>query len=122
MHETDDTGLDALLDLDGEVYRFDDGYWVKFECLRVVADVNSPHGISYSLTLHDRHNKRVVGFDNAHACPPPSRKKYAGRQVTWDHRHPDYKIRAVQYEFESPARLIEDFWAEVDRVMGRESR
>ena len=26
-----------------------------------------PHGIRYNLTLHNRHNKRVMGFDNAHA-------------------------------------------------------
>lgn len=29
--------------------------------------VEMPHGIKYSLTLHDRRNHRVIGYDNAHS-------------------------------------------------------
>lgn len=111
-----DTGLETLLDLNGVTYRFENGYWVKFEAHLVGTTEQRPHGVSYSLTLHDRNNTRVVGFDNAHGCPPPRRKKFGGRKIAWDHRHQDEKI--VPYEYESAAQLIEDFWAEVERIIG----
>ncbi|WP_342748518.1 toxin-antitoxin system TumE family protein [Geothermobacter hydrogeniphilus] len=49
------------------------GYWVKFEARRVTVNEHIPHGSSYSLTLHDRTNRRIIGFDNAHAIK--SRRK-----------------------------------------------
>jgi len=52
-------GLEALLDLDGEVFCLDSGYWTKFEVKRVEASVAIPHGIRYSLTLYDRFNRRI---------------------------------------------------------------
>ncbi len=114
----DDTGLETLLELDGTNYRFDDGYWVKFEAHTVEATEQRPHGISYSLTLHDQTNERVMGFDNAHGCPPPRRKRFSGRKITWDHQH--RRNRIVPYEYESAAQLIEDFWDEVYRIRGRD--
>jgi Family of unknown function (DUF6516) len=59
--------LDALLDLDGEIFMMDAGYWVKIEAKRVSVSPSIPHGVRYSLTLHDRSNVRLVGYDNAHA-------------------------------------------------------
>lgn len=113
MKQTRETGLDTLLDLHGITYRLDKGYWVKFEAYRVTAASEQiPHGISYSLTLYDRNNTRVVGFDNAHGCPPPKRKKFRGRRLAWDHQHHQEKI--VPYEYESAAQLLEDFWNEVE--------
>jgi len=64
-----DRGLDALLDLDGVVYALSDDpapYWVKFVVKQVPASPERPHGLSYSLTLHDPQGDRVLGFDNAH--------------------------------------------------------
>ncbi|WP_419656598.1 hypothetical protein Dvar_56950 [Desulfosarcina variabilis str. Montpellier] len=113
----DDYGnLETLLDLDGEIFMMDAGYWVKFEAKRVSPSPRIPHGIRYSLTLHDRKNVRVVGFDNAHAIKPKGRKRYSGQKVTWDHKH---QIESVTpYEFESVDQLLIDFWAAVEEQMG----
>jgi hypothetical protein len=66
-----------------------------------------PHGIKYSITLHDSNNIRIVGYDNAHTCLPKA-KKYKAKKVTWDHVHK--KERVYPYEFDSASQLIEDFW------------
>ncbi|MBW4057013.1 MAG: hypothetical protein HIU83_16790 [Proteobacteria bacterium] len=109
-------GLSVLLELNGYTYRLDKGFWVKFEAYLVNATDHIPHGISYSITLHDRHNKRIVGFDNAHGFSPPSRrKKFGCRKVTWDHKHNCEKVS--NYDYESAAQLIEDFWEEVGKVV-----
>ena len=110
-----ETGLETLLDLDGMTYRLDKGYWVKFEVRLVQATAQRPHGLAYSLTLHDRNNSRVIGFDNAHGCPSPRRKKFSGRKITWDHRHHQAE-KIVSYEYESAVQLMEDFWIEVECV------
>ena len=111
-----ETGLDALIDLNGLAYRLDNGYWVKFEARLVVPNAQVPHGVRYSLTLHDRYNRRVVGFDNAHGFQAPKRKRFAGRRVVWDHRH-HLEEQISPYEYESAAQLLEDFWAEVERIL-----
>ena len=87
-----DASLETLLDLDGEIFPMDNGYWTKFESSRVKPTKQIPHGIRYSLTLHDRNNTRILGFDNAHGHKP-KRKKYGARKVTWDHEHKMEKIR-----------------------------
>ncbi len=110
----EDASLDTLLDLDGEVFPMDNGYWTKFEASRVAPTPHIPHGIRYSLTLHDRNNTRVLGFDNAHTLKP-KKKKYGANKITWDHKH---KIeRVYTYEFESASRLIEDFWEAVEEIL-----
>lgn len=64
------TGLENLLMLNGEVFPMDNGYWTKFDVWRVPVSNQMPHGIRYSLTLHDRNNTRILGYDNAHAVKP----------------------------------------------------
>lgn len=108
--------LETLLDLDGEIFMMDAGYWVKFEAKRVVLSPAIPHGVRYSLTLHDRNNVRVVGFDNAHAIKSKGRKRFSGRKVTWDHKHHMDKVEP--YEFESASQLLDDFWGAVDKQAG----
>ena len=44
-------GLDYLLDLDGEIFPMDNGYWTKFDVKAVEPNENIPHGIKYSLTI-----------------------------------------------------------------------
>ena len=51
-------GLDTLLDLDGSILEQESGYWMKIEVRRVPMSRHAPHGIRYSLTLHDE--KRVL--------------------------------------------------------------
>jgi len=112
-------GLEYLLALDGEVFPMSNGYWTKMEARRAQATDKVPHGIRYSLTLHDRNNTRVLGYDNAHAVKP-SRKKFGAVKSTWDHTH---RVNRVEpYEFESAAQLLEDFWNEVDRFLNEGKR
>ncbi len=108
--------LQTLLDLNGFQYHFQDGYWVKIEAVEIIPSEHIPHGISYSLTLHDRNNTRVLGFDNAHAVKPARKKKYGPRIITWDHKHKYQNV--CPYEFESASQIIEDFWKEVKIIRG----
>ena len=104
----------TLLDLDGEVYWLSSSYYVKLSAKKVEP---TKHGIGYSLTLHDRLNRRIVGFDNAHVPKSKKRKrmKYSGRIVAYDHVHKHDKI--TPYDFESPAQLLNDFWNLVDEII-----
>lgn len=105
--------LENLLNLDGETFPMDNGYWVKFEAYEVEVSISIPHGIKYSLTLHDKTNKRVIGYDNAHSFK--SSKKYGAKKESYDHIHK--KMEIVPYEFESASQLIEDFWKTVEYYM-----
>lgn len=113
----DDTGLETLLLLDGEIYDQGNGYWIKIEARRVEPSEHIPHGVRYTLSLHDRYGARLLGFDNAHAVKPTKRLRYAGRRLAYDHRHRHVRDKGVPYEFTSPQQLLEDFFDEVDRVL-----
>ena len=117
--EKDDLGLDVLLQLDNEIFPMDCGYWTKIEAKRVTTNEHIPHGIRYSLTLHNPNNVRVLGYDNAHGIKP-KRKKYGAKRVVWDHRH-ERKI-VEPYEFENAGQLLEDFWADVEKILLEEQR
>lgn len=107
--------IEFLLNLNGEKFPMDNGYWTKFEAYQVEPDKHIPHGIRYSLSLHDKNNTRILGFDNAHAIKP-KRKRYGARKVTWDHKHQKEIVSA--YEFESAGQLLVDFWLAVDQSLG----
>lgn len=107
-----DPGLDALLDLDGQVLVVDpEGrHWVRFVVRVVPATPEKPHGLDYSLTLHGPGGERLVGFDNAHAVG--RRRRRGGPQ---DHRH---RLRTVRpYDYRDAATLLADFWTAVDAVL-----
>ena len=110
-----DPGLDTLLDLHGQTLFVDDaGHWVKFIVLRTEATAERPHGLSYSLTLRAPDGARLVGFDNAHPVTQ-RRGPGTGRRRETDHRH---RLRRIgPYGYKDAARLLEDFWAEVDAVL-----
>jgi len=110
----EDETLATLLNLNGEVFPMENGYWTKFEAWRVEPEPHIPHRVRYSLSLHDRYNRRILGFDNAHAIRP-AKKGYAARKITWDHRHNREKV--LPYEYESAGQLLEDFWLEVEKIM-----
>ncbi len=42
----------------------------KIKVQEVNSSDNVPHGIKYSLTLHDQNNRRIIGYDNAHGFKP----------------------------------------------------
>lgn len=76
-----DEGLERLLDLDGFLAEVGGGFWVKIIAQRVPVDNSRPHGVTYTLTLHDPAGRRVFGIDNAHAVRltsgPAGRHRYA---------------------------------------------
>lgn len=112
-----DRSLDALLDLDGQTLVIDDkGRVARFAVRRTDATEARPHGLSYSLTLHDRTGRRLPGFDNAHAVERPGGKFVVQPRVC-DHVHRGKNDEGSPYEFVGAAKLIEDFWTEVDRIL-----
>jgi hypothetical protein len=66
-----DPDLSILLDFDGLSFAVDaiGNYAVSFVVRQVRRTAERPHGLSYSLALHDVTGARVVGFDNAHVAP-----------------------------------------------------
>src|SRR5215510_15583258 len=111
-----DPSLDTLLDLHGQVLVVDSAgrYWVKFIVHRVPVTEERPHGLDYSLTLHDAEGERLVGFDNAHAVRRGNKPSGKSRRL-YDHKH---RLKTVRpYEYRNAADLLADFWAEVDAVL-----
>lgn len=89
-------------------------YVVRFLVRRVDPTPERPYGLNDSLTLHAPDGSRLLGFDNAH----PVRRSHGpgGRsRIACDHRH---RMDATRpYHFTDAAKLLEDFWAEVDRLL-----
>jgi len=108
--------IETLLDLDGVVIEQPGGHWVKFEVRRADASEEIPHGIRYSLTLHDRSGTRIMGFDNAHSVMGKTKRKHHGVK-TYDHRHRYYQDKGIPYEFVDAVQLLTDFWHEVDKIL-----
>jgi hypothetical protein len=115
MHR--DVGIETLLDLHGQVIDQSNGYWLKIEAWRVEPTPEIPHGIRYSLSLHEPKGKRILGYDNAHAVKPPGKFEYAGRILPYDHKHRHRSDKGVPYEFRDTHELLIDFFADVDRVL-----
>jgi len=111
MNKKYDHTLETLISLDGFIAETGEGYWVKIEARTFEQDQTKPYGIKYSLTLHDPKGERVLGYDNAHSVPSkPSIKAH-------DHMHKSGKI--INYDYKDAAKLLEDFWKDVDRILGR---
>jgi hypothetical protein len=109
-----------LLYLDGEsfVVEADGACWVKFEVKRVPATVEKPHGLNYSLTLHDSTGKRLLGFDNAHAVLE-GKGPGARTRIENDHKHKGKRVRF--YVYSDAATLLAGFWIEVERILDERS-
>ena len=115
MHQ--ESGIDTLLELDQQILDQGNGYWIKIEARRVTPTKEIPHGIRYSLTLHEPYGKRILGYDNAHAVKLPKKFKFAGQRLAYDHKHRNIYDQGVPYEFQNAYQLLMDFFAEVDRVL-----
>ncbi len=113
-----DHTLENLLDLDGDIYVIDEtaGYWVKFAVRRVTASSGRPHGVEYSPTMHDSNNRRLVGFDNAHGVPAAG-SRYKRPPDANDHWHRTEEDPGRPYQFRDAETLVDDFFAEVERVL-----
>lgn len=113
-----DKGLDYLLDLDGEILAQEKGCWIKIEARKLQKVTQEcPHGVRYSLTLHDRYGKRLLGFDNAHPVKTRKRGRFTGRRIAYDHKHTNPGDKGTAYVFESAEQLIADFFVEVDAIL-----
>ena len=110
------TGIEYLLDYDGEEYRGDDGLTMRFEIKRCPVSFERPLGIRYSLTLHDENGTRILGFDNAHAVKPSKKKQIAGNKFAFDHVHQTATDRGAPFEVETAEQLLEAFFDAVDKV------
>ena len=119
MNNELDHELEVLLDLDGYQTTLKDGrHWVKFEVAITAANENIPHGIRYSLTLHDEKGLRILGYDNSnHDYRPESKRKYVAKRIEWDHRH--FMETVTAYDFSSPGDLMTDFWDDVYRIIAK---
>ena len=107
------------MDLDRQTIEVGGGYWVALRAKRVPKDNHRPHGIEYALSLHRPNGARLMGYDNAHPVPMranPSRR--SRRPAAYDHIHRGEKC--VQYVFESPGKLLEDFWMDVEAALREE--
>ncbi len=112
-----DPAIDTLLDLHGSILDQGGGYWIKIEAWQAEISNAMPHGIRYSLTLHEPYGKRILGYDNSHAVKPPKKFKYAGRILPYDHKHRHAADKGIPYEFKDAQQLLNDFFADVDRVL-----
>ncbi len=114
----DDPGLEALLNLNGESFKFEGGFTIEIVAWRALPSAGIPHGVRYSLTLHDRYGTRLMGYDNAHAVKPPKgAAKITGKRWPYDHRHRTGSDRGVPYEYRDAAQLLEDFFNDVERTI-----
>lgn len=120
MYNDKDKGLETLLDLNGVVINQEKGYWVKFEVSKTDVTKERPHGLSYSLTLHEKYGKRVMGYDNAHAVKLPKKYKYSGCIIEYDHHHRHSLDRGVPYEFKDSYQLLQDFFEKVDEIINND--
>ena len=111
-----DSSLDSLLLLNEEIFVVDaDGKcWVKFAVKRVPMTLERPHGLSYSLTLHDEDGVRLLGFDNAHPIREGSGPG-ARTRIAYDHKHSGQQTRF--YIYTDAATLLADFWIEVEAIL-----
>ena len=110
-------GISTLLDLHEQIIDQGGGYWIKIEVWQVPATADIPHGVRYSLTLHEPYGKRILGYDNAHAVKPPGKSRFSGKRLPYVHRHRHASDKGVPYEFEDAHQLLSDFFTEADRVL-----
>ena len=113
----EDSGIATAIDLSKQIIDQGHGFWVKIEAWRVEATRAMPQGIRYSLTLHEPHGRRILGYDNVNAIKPPKKPKYAGTRMPYDHRHRHVSDKGVPNEFGDAHQRLADFFNEVDRVL-----
>lgn len=117
IEDDHDPSLDTLLTLDGQRYYLGDkGHRVQFDISRVPVSTERPHGLKYSLTVHNPRGQRIAGFDNAH--PVPSGSGPGCRRTEYDHKHRFKTVRP--YDYSDAAALPEDFWDLAKAVLKEE--
>ncbi len=122
-----DHGIENLLDLDGEIFEADEEleYYAHFDVKRVEPTEGRPHGIKYSLTLHDKWNDRLLGFDNAHPIQEETKSGFIRHRTLkkYDHKHKFKEVAVITpYEYETAEKLLTDFWIYVDEAIELDSK
>lgn len=99
-----DRTLENLLELDGVRFLIDYklGLWVKFEAKKAIETKSRQHAIRYSLSLHDRSNKRIMGFDNSHPVAYAAKKCVSPKRIL-DHWHKNASDKGQPYHYENAA-------------------
>lgn len=101
-----------LLSYDGRKVNLTNGWFLRFRLKIATVTDSRPHGIKYSLTLHDLDGERLLGIDNAHGI-----KNY----VRFDHRHIFRRTdRLIDYNYIDGDTLISDFFNYVERACKQE--
>jgi hypothetical protein len=108
--------LEFLLDFNGRRHWYAGGYHVRFQIKRVKATSERPHGLRYSFTLHNPKGNRLIGFDNAHGVRAPGGRKRRKAPAV-DHWHRTERDEGRPYAFKDAEALVDDFFAEVERVL-----
>jgi hypothetical protein len=108
-------GVSTLLELHQQVIDQEDGYWVKIDAWQVAPSEAIPHGIRYSLTLHNPAGERILGYDNAHAFKQI--RSYGDRKFPYDHKHRHSKDLGTSYVFKDAYQLLSDFFNDVDKAL-----
>ncbi len=86
-------GLELLLAFDGRIHHLEEGYWIKFEI-----------------------EPRLIDFDNAHSVPAKG-GRFKRKPLASDHLHRTETDPGRPYQFKDAETLIDDFFAEVERVL-----
>jgi hypothetical protein len=117
MTQDRDPFFDTLLNLDVQVfYMGDKGHRVQFTVVAVPPSVQRPHGLAYTLTVHNPRGERIAGFDNAHGFA--ATKGPGGKLMAHDHKHRFKTVRP--YDYRDALALLEDFWKLVEDVLQEE--
>jgi hypothetical protein len=105
MIEDRDPFFDTLLNLDGQVfYMGDKGHRVQFAVVAVPPSLQRPHGLAYTLTVHNPRGERIAGFDNAHG---------------YHHRHYKGDVQAVEFvSYEATLERFQQEWLAIGKVTG----
>jgi hypothetical protein len=111
-----DHTLEFLLGFDGRLHHYPEGYYLKFEIRRTEPTTERPHGLRYSFSLHGPDGTRLIGFDNAHTVPVAG-SRFSSRPDEADHWHRSGSDPGRPYAFQNAAKLLEDFFDEVERVL-----
>jgi hypothetical protein len=90
--------------------------WLEFG-LSAARTIKEEWSRALALSVHDKYCARVLGYDNAHAVKPPKAFKFAGYRLSHDRHRRTSRDKGVPYGFETKHRLLEDLFAEVDRVI-----
>ena len=112
----DEGDIDVLLSMDGMRYQASDGYVIEIKAERTDVTAERPHGLSYALVFRPEHGESYIRFDNAHAVDRPG-GRYVKADAAYDHWHRSDKDKGRPYPFTTAAQLLQDFFAEVKRVM-----